>query len=565
MEKKQTRRLTRKDLRDVGRNPVPTLLTVLGLLCVSLQVFLTNYVAPANRVPLFISVIILLCIQISEIVHRNPSRAWKIGQHLILYPTVGYIYGFLLPLPTPYMIFFVILAILTYFDFGLQAAYVGMSLLFIYLVGRYEWIHGLNSQDASLSMLVALYAVTMTITFYALSFLRFAEKELQDVEVASDEAAIREQQVQSLINNITDGVIAVDHTFKVVIYNAAALDVLDVNTAVKGKSIGKILQPIDSEGHPVSIKDILKAAARPTTNRDLRVQYADGSTANLFIGIAPIYLGYGKADNNGYTLILRDITREKSLEEERDEFISVVSHELRTPIAISEGNISNAQFVAEKGGDMAGVKTALDEAHKQVLFLADMINDLSTLSRAERGVLQVDAEPIDIKSFMAELTDNYTPQANAKGLQFACHVDEAVSTLNSSKLYVREVLQNFITNAIKYTETGSVTISAKPGNKGIVFEVSDTGIGISKGDQERVYDKFFRSEDFRTRQNSGTGLGLYVTMKLARLLHATISLESELNKGSTFTVTIPDFETATVPLAAPQTQTLAQPESVAAQ
>jgi two-component system, OmpR family, phosphate regulon sensor histidine kinase PhoR len=75
----------------------------------------------------------------------------------------------------------------------------------------------------------------------------------------------------------------------------------------------------------------------------------------------------------------------------------------------------------------------------------------------------------------------------------------------------------------------------------VEFAVSDTGIGISKSDQERVFDKFFRSEDYRTRQSNGTGLGLYVTIKLARLIHAEISLDSELNKGSTFTIFIPNL------------------------
>jgi len=120
-------------------------------------------------------------------------------------------------------------------------------------------------------------------------------------------------------------------------------------------------------------------------------------------------------------------------------------------------------------------------------------------------------------------------------------IDPALEILHSSKLYAREVLQNFVTNAIKYTETGSVTIGAKPRDKGILFWVQDTGIGISKSDQDKVFDKFFRSEDFRTRQNNGTGLGLYVTMKLARLLHAEINMQSELNKGSRFDIYIPNL------------------------
>jgi signal transduction histidine kinase len=176
-----------------------------------------------------------------------------------------------------------------------------------------------------------------------------------------------------------------------------------------------------------------------------------------------------------------------------------------------------------------------------VLFLADMINDLSTLSRAERGTLEVNIEAIDVPELVNELFSNYQPEALVKGLEFKTNVDQNVKTLASSKLYVREILQNFITNAIKYTQSGSVTLEVEERSKGVTFRVVDTGIGISKGDQERVYDKFFRSEDFRTRQSTGTGLGLYVTMKLTRLIHAELSLSSELNKGSTFTIFIPNL------------------------
>ena len=143
---------------------------------------------------------------------------------------------------------------------------------------------------------------------------------------------------------------------------------------------------------------------------------------------------------------------------------------------------------------------------------------------------------------MHELLQAYEKQATDKGLILIVKADPHLEILQSSKLYVKEILQNFITNAIKYTQTGSVHVSAhaKPG--GLLFEVHDTGIGISKADKEKVFDKFFRSEDFRTRQSSGTGLGLYVTMKLARLIHAEIDLDSEINKGSTFSVYFPNLE-----------------------
>ena len=96
--------------------------------------------------------------------------------------------------------------------------------------------------------------------------------------------------------------------------------------------------------------------------------------------------------------------------------------------------------------------------------------------------------------------------------------------------------------SIKYTKSGSIDITVRGRDKGIEFEVTDTGIGISKSDQKRVFDKFFRSEDFRTRESSGTGLGLYVTKKLMKLINGDISVKSKLNEGSTFTIFVPSLD-----------------------
>lgn len=352
---------------------------------------------------------------------------------------------------------------------------------------------------------------------------------------------LEHQRLTSLINSMADAVLAVDDSVNVVLYNASALNILDVNTIEAGRPLAELFQLVDKNNQTQDVADMVKTATTPTTSRDLRLAYADGSLINLYLSIAPVRLGYGATGEAGYVLLLRDITREKSLEEERDEFISVVSHELRTPITIAEGNISNAQMMAEQEHDPATIQKALKEAHNQVLFLADMINDLSTLSRAERGKLQVDVEAIDVKQLVDELANSYRAQIEAKGLKLHTAVGEQLGQVYSSKLYVREIMQNFITNAIKYSTSGQIMIQAAAHPKGVKFAVHDTGIGISKADQERVFDKFFRSEDYRTRQANGTGLGLYVTMKLAHLIHAEIDLQSELNKGSTFTILIPNL------------------------
>jgi signal transduction histidine kinase len=341
---------------------------------------------------------------------------------------------------------------------------------------------------------------------------------------------------------MADGVIAVDQRMKIVTANGAAQNVLDVNSTLLDKQLHDVFLPIDKNNQPIDIERLVASTKTPTSSRDLVLKYVDGSQINLYLSIAPVHLGYGKEGGQGYVLLMRDITREKSLEEERDEFISVVSHELRTPIAITEGNISNAQFITEKTGDITQIKTALKQAHDQILFLADLINDLATLSRAERGKLEVEVQPIQPADLVRQLAKTYTDSAQSKGLELKTDLPETLPELQSGELYLREILQNFVTNAIKYTESGSVTVGARTRDNGIAFTVSDTGIGISKTDQDKVFDKFFRSEDFRTRKNNGTGLGLYVTMKLARMLHAEIELASELNKGTTFTIFVPNLQ-----------------------
>lgn len=360
--------------------------------------------------------------------------------------------------------------------------------------------------------------------------------------VADKQEWLDRQRLDSLINSMSDGVIATDEKGNIVLYNGAALNVLDVNSIQKGDAIEAILKLQNEAGDPIDTRRIILDTKVQTTTRDYKIRYTDDSIVSLYLSVSPVHLGYGKKGDRGFVLIMRDITREKSLEEERDEFISVISHELRTPVAISEGAISNAQFILEKTGELDKIKEALEGAHQQVVYLEEMLNDLATLSRAERGVLERSLEDINAHELVESLQNIYAPSAEKKGLSLHVDIDPQLELLHSSKLYVQEILQNFITNAIKYTEEGSVTIHARKTPNGVEFAISDTGIGISKGDQARVFDKFFRSEDYHTRQQNGTGLGLHVTRKLAQLAEAKISLESELGKGSTFTIFFPNLK-----------------------
>jgi len=350
------------------------------------------------------------------------------------------------------------------------------------------------------------------------------------------------EQILTIVNNLADAVFSVDAKGVIRLFNAAGLNLLDTNASIEGKHLDTVLRLEDEAGAIVPLFEKIESARSVTNDDTLRMRTGD-DIMRLGLTYAPIRGSYSPGDpsgaSRGFILIARDITRVKSLEEERDEFISVVSHELRTPVTVAEGTISNAQLMLERhSGDEAMLRKSLDEAHEQVIYLARMVNDLSTLSRAERGV-SAETEVIDVAELAHGLYGEYHPEAEKAGLHFNLELAPDIGSVKVSRLYLHELLQNFITNSIKYTREGSVTLKITKHDGNVFFEVSDTGIGISKSDQAKVFDKFYRSEDYRTRETSGTGLGLYVTRKLAKKMDTVIELKSRLNHGSTFGFRLP--------------------------
>jgi PAS domain S-box-containing protein len=358
---------------------------------------------------------------------------------------------------------------------------------------------------------------------------------------AKPDQLLDHERLSALINSMTDAVLAIDKSGLITLSNSVALSLLDANR-LTGRRLDEALKLLDKDGRPVDIKASILDVAPPFSNSDWRLKYSDGSTISLSFSSSPVRGGFGSAGADGHVLLFRDITKEKSVEEEREEFVSVASHELRTPIAIAEGNISNAQLLADRTSTPDSVKQSLATAHDQIIFLGNLINDLSMLSRADRSKLALTIEQIDVPELVNSLIHDYEPQAGKKGLSLEANVSSDADVLISSRLYVREVLQNFLTNALKYTEKGGIILSATKINDGIEFMVMDTGIGISKSEQSQLFGKFFRSDDWRVKKVNGTGLGLYITSKLAKLIGGSIQMESELNKGSNFKIFVPNSE-----------------------
>lgn len=378
------------------------------------------------------------------------------------------------------------------------------------------------------------------------------DKERSALATTRANEAYQQQRLMALVNSMGDAVVATDDKGRVKIYNSALLGLLDTNLNLTDQPVDEILELIDANNRPLSILKDAQARRAIYSRTDVSHKFSDGEIIKLYINVAPIQPSYQSHTEHGYIFILRDITKEKTLEEERDEFVSVVSHELRTPVTIAEGNLSNIKLLFERGADKAVMAQAVKDAHDQIIYLAKLINDLSTLARAERDT-GGEVENVDLTDLLHTMFTTYSPQAEAKKLHLNLDVASGLPKINTNSLYLQEVIQNLITNAIKYTQTGSVTLGAHADKDGVAIQISDTGIGISKTDQQRVFEKFYRSEDYRTRESSGTGLGLYVCKKLAEKMGLKLSFTSRLDHGSVFTLLVPKIHIAAPKQQSPKT------------
>lgn len=360
---------------------------------------------------------------------------------------------------------------------------------------------------------------------------RMERRQLEDL---GEELATGRSQLLTLVNSLTDAIFVVDDHGRIQDHNAAASGLCNAGD-LHGKSFLSVMElhpHITPDGKPVN----LLRESKPQHRRDLCIRMGSNTLIDLDITVQPVVLE-GRNTTN-YIVVCKDITKERSLDEQRTEFIAVASHELRTPITIMEAALSAALLSREKMDEQT--VTVLEQAHTHCLFLAGIVKDLAMLAEASNDNLPVQFERVDAGRLLRQMTEDFKAQARQKNIDLKVTVAEETPMVLSTENHIREILQNYITNAIKYTPQGTVSLKVQASKRGgVLFSVKDKGIGISPTDQKRLFTKFFRSEDFRTRQTGGTGLGLYLCMELAQRLNGKVWCESELNKGSVFYLEIP--------------------------
>jgi PAS domain S-box-containing protein len=238
----------------------------------------------------------------------------------------------------------------------------------------------------------------------------------------------------------------------------------------------------------------------------------------------------------GLTLTFRDVTEEREVSQMKSDFVSFVTHQLRTPLA----GIKWLLELTAQGGELpATARSFVEDAREANERLIRLVNDLLNVSRIESGKIEMTLEPTDLRELTAGVVAELQGLVQDKGHHLTLDA-EPLPPLRADRQLLRQVILNLLANAIKYTKPGGrVAIHVARRDAEAWWSVRDSGIGIPKDSQRRLFEKFYRAENALTLETEGTGLGLYLVRLIVEQCGGRIWCESEEGRGSTFVFTLP--------------------------
>ena len=240
------------------------------------------------------------------------------------------------------------------------------------------------------------------------------------------------------------------------------------------------------------------------------------------------------------TTLESDISNMKKMEQVRTEFLSNVTHELKTPIASIAGYLETLKDGALTDNDVN--RTFIKRSLKNAKRLEALVTDLVDISRIETGEMEIQLEKVDLKPLLEEVINDAQQRNEKHELDISLEMNNQKEIIVNGNLdRLRQVFDNLISNAIRYTVNGSVVMSTERNNGVIEFKVQDTGIGIDAESAERIFERFFRTDRARQIVRGGTGLGLAISKHIIEAHNSNISVESSEKNGSTFSFNLKSY------------------------
>lgn len=346
------------------------------------------------------------------------------------------------------------------------------------------------------------------------------------------------QQMRAVLAGMAEGVLAIDHRKRLLFANPTAARLFGLTADAVGRPLAEL----------VRILPIQEAIEAPlggpgAYHREVVVR-ARGGPENPALTVERILNLRGSplpgSEPSGAMLVIRDVTQLRHLERMRQDFVASASHELKTPLAAIKAYTETLLDWGLEEPDL-NVKL-LNHIDEQSDRLHLLIQDMLSLARLESGQDPFDHHPLELLPHLREIVENHRDRAEAESLTYDVdlHQLDPATIVRADEEALRQVLDNLIDNAIKYTnEGGHVRFDARTEAGEVVLAVSDTGSGIPPTDLGRIFERFYRVDKARSRELGGTGLGLSIVKHLVQSLGGTIEVASRLGTGSRFTVRLP--------------------------
>lgn len=345
------------------------------------------------------------------------------------------------------------------------------------------------------------------------------------------EAEGERYNLETILGAMEEGLMVIDHRRVLRRVNPAFLQLFGMRDAPLGRTVLETLR------EPAFEELAVRALEQDAPQSGEVSLSAMDPVRQIAMNAVPLRDSEGRL---GVLAIFRDVTRLKQLEDIRREFVANVSHEFRTPLSIFHGYVEllldNPELPHEE------LRKVLDILKRHSMRLNALVEDLLALARLESGGERMQLEPMEIATWMRDIARDWTSKMQQKGVVLDLSIPEAIPSVSADPLRLEQVFNNLLENALKHTaDGGKVVIEAHVEEKqgGLTLRVRDTGTGIPAAELTHIFERFYRADKARSREQGGTGLGLAIVKHIVQAHGGSVRAESVLGRGTCVIVTLP--------------------------
>lgn len=352
----------------------------------------------------------------------------------------------------------------------------------------------------------------------------------EDTDKASRDAEKEKEKTLAIIKNFIDGLLFFNAEKKLVLANPKAEEIFDIKLRdVSGRST-KELKTFPTL---TPLIDLVGEEIKEVSREEISTE------GEMFLEITTILIKQDK-ENIGTLINIHDITREKSIEKIKSEFVSVAAHQLRTPLAGIKWTLQTILEEEEEARIPEEIIGFIRKAYEANDRMVNLVNDLLNVTRIEEGRYVYEPEELEFMDVVNPIIEAYKEHIENKGLQFEIKKpEEELPVVKVDREKIGIVVQNFLDNAMKYTNEGKVSLVIEYVDGKIKVSVTDSGVGIPEDQQKRLFNKFFRAANVQRMDTEGSGLGLFIAKNIIEAHGGKVGFYSKVGEGSTFYFTLP--------------------------